>query len=70
MFADGDDLLCEEIWLSYGAPTNMIGFVATTTGNWQAVINKGGTMTFANTGVATTTTATGFSRMRVEVSSS
>jgi hypothetical protein len=51
-------------------PTNMIGFVATNTPNWKAVISKAGALTITDTGISTTTTATGFSRFRVEVSSS
>ena len=51
-------------------PTNMIGFVATNTPNWKAVISKAGTLTIVDTGIATTTTSSNFSRFRVEISSS
>ncbi len=56
---------------SANVPVNFIGFAATTTTNWKAIVVSGGLATTTiDTGVATSTTATTSKRFRVEVSSS
>ncbi|HTY39930.1 MAG TPA: hypothetical protein VMC43_02475, partial [Candidatus Paceibacterota bacterium] len=49
-------------------PTNGVFFVASTTGNWQAVTLDNGSATFSDTGVAASTTALKLFRIEAETS--
>ena len=51
-------------------PTNMLGFISTSTTNWLVAIGFNGALTLIDSGISTSTTKSTFRRFRVEVSSS